>query len=43
MKAKLIWTINDFPTYGMLYGWGTQGKLACPHCLEHSKAFALKN
>ncbi|XP_073226903.1 uncharacterized protein [Cicer arietinum] len=24
MKACLIWTINDFPAYGMLSGWGTQ-------------------
>ena len=25
----------------MLSGWGTHGKLACPHCMEHSKAFRL--
>jgi len=24
-----MWTINDFPAYGMLSGWGTHGKLAC--------------
>ena len=36
-----MWTINDFPTYGMLSGWGTHGKLACPHCMEHTKAFRL--
>ena len=30
MKATLMWTINDFPTYGMLSGWSTAGKLACP-------------
>jgi len=29
-----MWTINDFPTYGMLSGWGTHGRLACPHCME---------
>ncbi|XP_068486422.1 uncharacterized protein [Phaseolus vulgaris] len=39
MRAMLMWTINDFPAYGMLSGWGTHGKLACPHCMEHSKAF----
>ena len=36
-----MWTINDFPAYGMLSGWGTHSKLACPHCMEHSKAFRL--
>ena len=23
MKAALLWTINDFPAYGMLSGWST--------------------
>lgn len=41
MKAALMWTINDFPAYGMLSGWMTRGKLACPICMEHSKAFSL--
>ncbi|XP_068503878.1 uncharacterized protein [Phaseolus vulgaris] len=36
MRASLMWTINDFPAYGMLSGWGTQGKLACP---RNKKAF----
>jgi len=34
MKAVLIWTINDFPTYGMLSGWSTNGQLACPACMK---------
>ena len=25
MKATLMWTINDFPIYGMLSGWSTNG------------------
>ncbi|GAU46507.1 hypothetical protein TSUD_285890 [Trifolium subterraneum] len=41
MKAALMWTINDFPTYGMLSGWGTHGKLACPICMMDTKAFTL--
>jgi len=41
MRACFIWTINDFPTYGMLSGWGTHGILACPHCIEHNKLFTL--
>jgi len=41
MRANLMWTINDFPAYGKLSGWGTHGKLACPHCMEHHKSFTL--
>jgi len=41
MRACLMWTINDFPAYGMLSGWGTHGRLACPHCMEHNKSFTL--
>ncbi|KAL0361377.1 UNVERIFIED_CONTAM: hypothetical protein Sradi_3822200 [Sesamum radiatum] len=26
MKAALMWTISDFPAYGMLSGWSTHGK-----------------
>lgn len=43
MRAALMWTINDFPAYGMLSGWSTAGKLACPICMEGSKAFSLKH
>ncbi|XP_019180260.1 PREDICTED: uncharacterized protein LOC109175457 [Ipomoea nil] len=43
MRAALMWTINDFPAYGMLSGWQTAGKLACPYCLQYSKSFYLKN
>jgi hypothetical protein len=43
MSAALMWTINDFPAYGMLFGWSTHGKLACPYCMENNKAFTLAN
>jgi hypothetical protein len=43
MRAALMWIINDFPTYGMLSGWSTHGKLACPYCMENNKAFTLTN
>jgi hypothetical protein len=43
MRAALMWPINDFPTYGMLSGWSTHGKLACPYCMENNKAFTLAN
>jgi uncharacterized Zn-finger protein len=36
-------TINDFPAYGMVSGWSTHGKLACPYCMENNKAFTLTN
>ncbi|XP_058732953.1 uncharacterized protein LOC131604516 [Vicia villosa] len=41
MRAALMWTINDFPAYGMLSGWGTHGKIGCPHCMNHTKVFTL--
>jgi hypothetical protein len=43
MRAALMWTINDFPAYGMLSGWSTHGKLACPYCMENNKVFTLTN
>ncbi|XP_039118852.1 uncharacterized protein LOC120254942 [Dioscorea cayenensis subsp. rotundata] len=41
MRAALLWTINDFPAYGMLSGWSTSGLLGCLICMEKSKAFYL--
>ena len=38
-----MWTINGFPAYGMLSGWSTDGKLACPYYMENNKAFTLTN
>jgi hypothetical protein len=43
MRATLMWTINDFPAYGMVSGWSTHGKLASPYCMENNKAFTLTN
>jgi len=43
MRATLMWTINDFPAYGMLSGWSVHGKLASPYCMENNKAFTLRN
>ncbi|GAB2269293.1 hypothetical protein Dimus_038764 [Dionaea muscipula] len=43
LRAALMWIISDFPTYGMLSGWGTTRKLACPYCMENSKAFSLSH
>ena len=30
MRANILWTINDFPTYANLSGWSTKGQFACP-------------
>jgi len=43
MRAALIWTINDFPAYGMLFGWSMHEKLLCSYCMENNKAFTLPN
>jgi hypothetical protein len=43
MRAALMWTINDFPAYGMVTSWSTHGKLACPYYMENNKAFTLTN
>ena len=43
LHAALLWTINDFPAYGMLSGWSTKGKLACPVCNKGTCSITLKN
>ena len=43
IRVAFMWTINDFPAYGMLSGWSTHRKLACPYCIENNKAFTLTN
>jgi len=43
MKVVLLWTVSDFPAYGMLSSWMTAGRLACPYCMEHTKALTMTN
>lgn len=43
MHVVLMWTISDFPAYGMLSGWTTHRRLSCPYYLNESDAFQLKN
>jgi hypothetical protein len=43
MKAALMWTINDFSAYKMVYGWSMHVKLTCPYCIETNKAFTSTN
>ncbi|XP_024006122.1 uncharacterized protein LOC112082826 [Eutrema salsugineum] len=40
MRAVLMWTISDFPAYGMLSGWTTHGRLSCPYCLYREIPYA---
>jgi hypothetical protein len=42
LHAILLWTINDFPAYGMLSGWSTKGKFACPYCNKDTDYLWLK-
>jgi len=43
MRAVLLWTISDFPAYGMLSGWSTHGRLSCYYCQDNTDAFQLKH
>ncbi|KAL3648215.1 hypothetical protein CASFOL_007639 [Castilleja foliolosa] len=43
LHASIMWTINDFPAYGDLSGWGTKGYLVCPSCNEHTYSVKLRN
>jgi len=38
-----MWTINGFPVYIVISGWGMHEKLACLYCMENNKAFMLTN
>lgn len=41
LKAALLWTLNDFPALGYLYGWSTSGKYGCPSCGPSTRSFRL--
>ncbi|KAJ0845268.1 putative Transposase-associated domain-containing protein [Helianthus annuus] len=43
MRAALLWTINDFPTYGYLSGWSTSGYKACPICNEDASSIYIRD
>lgn len=42
LRAVLLWTINDFPTYSNLAGCKMKGYCACPICGEDTYAKRLK-
>ena len=43
MRAIFLWSIHDFPAYGIFAGWSTHGRLACPICMGDSQSFQLRN
>ncbi|RVX13245.1 hypothetical protein CK203_018034 [Vitis vinifera] len=43
MYATILWTINDFPAYGMLSGWSTKGYMACPVCNVDTSSQSLRS
>ena len=42
MRASYLWSIHDFPAYGMFAGWSTHGIFACPQCMCDSNAYQLR-
>ncbi|XP_021729830.1 uncharacterized protein LOC110696802 [Chenopodium quinoa] len=43
LRAAILWTVSDFAAYGMLSGWTTAGKKACPYFMDKSKTFWLEH
>ncbi|KAA0054271.1 hypothetical protein E6C27_scaffold131G002270 [Cucumis melo var. makuwa] len=41
LRVVLLWTINDFPTYGNLCGCSVKGYKACPICGEETSSIRL--
>lgn len=42
LHAAVLWTISDFPGYGLLSGWSTSGRYACPCCLSQTDSNRLR-
>ncbi|XP_074336630.1 uncharacterized protein LOC141673790 [Apium graveolens] len=43
LKAILLWTINDFPAYGNLFGCVNKGYMCCPVCADDTVAKYLSH
>ncbi|KAL0445962.1 UNVERIFIED_CONTAM: hypothetical protein Slati_1724100 [Sesamum latifolium] len=43
MRAALMWTVNDLPTYGVTSGWSTAGIMGYPICMDDTRAFHLQH
>ncbi|XP_062119373.1 uncharacterized protein LOC133833132 [Humulus lupulus] len=42
MRATILWTIHDFPAYGTVSGYSTQGYKACPVCEDDTSSFRIR-
>ncbi|XP_062080241.1 uncharacterized protein LOC133784996 [Humulus lupulus] len=42
MRAAILWTIHDFPAYGTISGYSTQGYKACPVCEDDTSSFRIR-
>lgn len=42
MRTTLLLIINNFPSYGVLSGQSTHGKLSCPIYTENTQVFSLQ-
>jgi hypothetical protein len=42
MRVAFLWSIYDFPAYGMFSGWSTHGYIYCPVCMGDTDDFRLK-
>ncbi|XP_062114583.1 uncharacterized protein LOC133825688 [Humulus lupulus] len=38
----ILWTIHDFPAYGTVSGYSTQGYKACPVCEDDTSSFRIR-
>ena len=43
LHACVLWTINDSPAYGNLFGWSTKGYKACPICNEDISSMGIRS
>ncbi|XP_012847795.1 PREDICTED: uncharacterized protein LOC105967723 [Erythranthe guttata] len=43
LHAAILWTINDFPAYGDIYGHRTKGYCACPRCSADTPSEMLRS
>ncbi|XP_062112702.1 uncharacterized protein LOC133823866 [Humulus lupulus] len=40
--VPILWTIDDFPAYGTVSGYSTQGYKACPVCEDDTSSFRIR-
>ncbi|XP_062118305.1 uncharacterized protein LOC133831919 [Humulus lupulus] len=42
MRATILWTIHDFPAYGIVSGYSNQGYKAFPICEDDTSSFQIR-